>query len=172
MPAGSVCDIPGLKAPLSDRDLLVHRGRILDRHLSLEFQHVRDGDTILFYHGPDPRRDDPPSTSLETKMHSILLEVLKINDTFYRALETDPRGGILLKQCGEADAELPWDPFPLPPDETVIPKKTALSEAPLPMADSDDSEEEDSDDFPLSLFGSIEEAGEFFSKLACHGWIW
>jgi hypothetical protein len=134
-------------------------------------QNVRDGDTIVYYHPPDLASEQPRRTSFESKVDSILREVLKINDSFYNALETDPRGGLLFNEFHSSEQDFPWDPFPLPPDETVVSDKKELSVSPLPLGE-EESEEEDSEDLPMPLFGSIEEAGKFFSKMSGHRWVW
>jgi hypothetical protein len=151
---------------------LIFNGRVLDNSLSLEFQGVRNGDTLVVYQ----RKKFPPQvavTSFDTKVRSVLLEVLRINDNYYHSLETHPKGGLMyhkLRDAGEFD---PWDGFRPPPDETVT-GAAKIGEAPLPslLEDSDPEEEDYFDDPGFPMFGSIEEAGKFFSKHPWNEWAW
>jgi hypothetical protein len=112
-------------------------------------------------------------TSYEAKLYSVMLEVLKINDRFYHAFETDQKGGTLFRRFFEAGEMIPWDGFPLPPDETVIPETGVLSTSPLPILEEEEISEDDySDDDGLPVFESFEEAGRFFSKMPWNNWTW
>jgi hypothetical protein len=173
--AGSITEHPSLRRVASRDDLLIHKGRILNSYLSLAAQNVLDGDTIVVYPRitPDSPADDEP-TSDKAEIQSILKEVTKLNDSFFQTLETDPRGGWLLRRCHAASlASVPYDDFPFPLDETVIPTESCISTDPLPpleLEESTDTEYSDDDDWPP--FESFKQAGQFFSKLPWNNWKW
>jgi hypothetical protein len=152
--------------------LLIFKGKVLDNSLSLEFQGVRTGDTLFVYQ----RKKLPVAaavTSFDTKIRSVLLEVLRINDNYYQSIETHPKGGLMYQRLREAGEVDPWDGFRPPPDETALGTAT-LGEAALPplVEDSEPEEDDYSDDPGFPMFGSIEEAGKFFSKHPWNEWAW
>jgi hypothetical protein len=152
--------------------LLFHDGKVLENSLSLEFQGVRGGDTLIVYQ----RRRATPSTaiaSFDAKVRSVLLEVLRINDNYYQALETHRKADLMYQRLREAAEFDPWDGFRPPPDDTVMPQ-AKIGVAPLqpPLDDAEEEEEDASDDAGFSMFGSIEEAAKFFSKHPWNEWAW
>jgi hypothetical protein len=175
MPAGSITEHPCLCRLASRDDLIIHKAQILSPYLSLASQGVSDGDTIVIY-----PRILPDSTEVEerssgqTQIRSILREVTKLNDSFFHSLETDPRGGWLLWRCHAASsASVPFDDFPFPIDETVIPTENCLSTDPLPPLELDEpSDNEYSDDEDWPQFENFKQAGQFFSKLPWNNWKW
>jgi hypothetical protein len=172
MSAGAILNIPWIRPPASCTDLLVHKGRTLDRNLSLEFQGVHDGDTVAHVRFDLADADIPePTTSRESKVRSVLLETLKINDSFYRPFESDRFGQCIFGGSTDSIEGGWWRDFPQLQDETVIPQNPQLSVDPLPPLE-EDPEDDSSDDDELPQFESFKEAGEFFSKLHLNKWRW
>jgi hypothetical protein len=155
------------------RPVLIHDGHVLDAWLSLAYQGVQTGDKLLVVERQFILEPSMRITTFEVKTQSILFEVLKIKDSHYHPLETSRDGESVCKKVLDNVDIDPWDEFLPPPDETVI-ARPRLGTTPLPPLLEDESgDEDDSLDEPRRLtFGSVEEAGKFFSKNPWWGWAW
>ena len=148
---------------------VIHNGRILVPALTLRFQNVSDGDTVVLYEPPGVSVVKIPyieATSFAKKLYSVLLEAHRISDREMMWLESVSDQWIVDELDEE---EAPADVFP-----TVLEKPPeTIPEAPLPVLV--DTKEEGSEPQCAVLkpyFSSIEGAGDFFMKQIEDEWSW
>jgi hypothetical protein len=140
--------------------------------MSLAFQGVQTGDTLIVYQSNLSTEPSVHTTTFEAKVHSILREILKINDACHHSFDTNPRSSQTYRNLLDAHPTDPWDELCFPPDYTGIgtPK---LGTTPLPMlAPELSDEEEDSDESNFPGFESIEEAAKSLAENPRTEWIW
>ena len=152
------------------RTLALHQGRILKPGLTLRFQNVRDGDTLVLYHRegsvrPQPRAAQVPS--FEMSVYRVMLEAYRIADRNQKHLENGPdRVFFELSSSSDDEGE--------EPEPTVIaPSPDSISEEPLPEMFGDKGAKSCEYVVPLRpYFGSIEDAGKFFINELKDEWFW
>lgn len=146
----------------------LHRGRILVPGITLTFQNVKDGDTIVLYQKSFDGNELParqPSSFL-TNLYAVMCEAQRLSDQDMIRMEMASDRWIL--EESDSDGE-PLEVLP-----TVLPDKaTKVSDNPLPSLVS--KPECDSLQHCALLkpyFSSIEGAGEFFLKQIQDEWFW
>lgn len=147
--------------------LAIHNGRILEPSLTLKFQDVNDGDTIVVYRRGVQAIVRMPyvrSTPFEERVYSFILEAYRIDERKKRRLEASDH---VIYELSSSDDE--GEPQP----ETVLgPAPTEVSEAPLPtMFDSSGN----SDEYVVPMrphFRSLGDVGKFFMKEILDEWSW
>ncbi|OHT09881.1 hypothetical protein TRFO_04420 [Tritrichomonas foetus] len=154
---------------------LIHKGRLLDLTLSLKFQNVENGDSLVVYEHRAMNRPPPKLeiTNLDSKIYSVMLEALSLNDRFYHNIEMNQKTAILYQKLVPAatmtiENDLEYDP------PTVIPQKKkepSIKALPPLIEKIDEYHEDEVNDENVPLFATIEEAGKYFAKHSID-WTW
>jgi hypothetical protein len=147
----------------------LYHGCILDPALSFAYQGIGTNAELVVHEPTLPKEPSVTITTMETKVQSILTEVLKINDAYFQAIEGDGLSSRrLLEERSVADS---WGGFQSP-DRTVL-APAELGTEPLPMLEPSSSDDEDDSDEPVvAMFESIEAAGDFFAQEPSPEWSW
>jgi hypothetical protein len=127
-------------SPFSESAIVIHNGYVLDQSFSLAYQGVKNSDVLIAYERKRPVKSQIIRTPIELKVMSILAEVLKINDVYCDAYETeDP--GFSYRRLLEA---LPVDEEPQTrgQENTVI-GKPEIGTEPLPVLEERSEDEEE-----------------------------
>jgi hypothetical protein len=152
---------------------LIHNGHLLESYLSITYQGVRPGDTLIVHEKQIPDEPRARDRSFDKAVEGVLREVLRIHDSYFTPLGSAEAQAIVAHSTGEFDDADAWDDFGLPLYRTVI-GKPLLATSPLPelREDSTSDDDEDSDDGGLRRFETIKEAAKLFSKHPWTGWAW
>jgi hypothetical protein len=154
-------------SPFSESAILIHNGLVLDRSFSLAHQGVKNGDVLIAYERKRPFESQITQTPIQLKVMSIFAEVLKINDAYHQAYETDDPGFTYRRFIEAALAEEAEQPRPQ--EKTVI-AKPEIGVTPLPVLEesSDDEEAENEEEAGARLVQamaeSIDAAAQFLAQ--------
>lgn len=148
---------------------VIHNGRILVTALTLKFQNVCDGDTVVLYQPTGVSVVKIPyvqRTSFARKLYSVMLEAQRISDRDLMRLESVSDQWILEESEDEDES-----PETFPTVLTDAPEK--ISEAPLPaLFDMEGGDTDQNCAVLKPYFSSIEGAGDFFMKQIEDEWSW
>lgn len=174
-PAKEVVDMVYNDNSFSYYPFLIHDGHLLDLSLTLEYQGVQSGDTLVV-HEHKAMKDSPSRnidlTTFDEKVYSVMLEVLQIHDRFYESFESHKKAQIIYQKLYNSTIsnESPHKSVTVIPDQ-----KECASTDPLPMLEPEEQNEltdDDESDAYIVPFETIEEAGKFFAKHPWNEWTW
>ena len=172
-PVKAVLDMVYKDSDFQCYPFVLHEGRLLDLGLSLAFQGVTNNDMIVIHeHAAMKPVVEREFSSFDAKVYSVMLEVMSLHDKAYHHVEGSRRGALVFQKLHQARDDDEWAIRDQP--ETVVTEKSdVISTEPLPMLlEEEEQPEEDFDNYEVPAFGSIEEAGKFFSKHPFSEWSW
>lgn len=146
----------------------LHRGRILVPGITLTFQNVKDGDTIVIYEqsSDENKRPTRRRSSFLTSLYSVMCEAQRLSDQDMIRMEMTSDRWVL----EESDSD--DEPFEVLPT-VLTDKATKVSDNPLPsLVSKPDSDGLQQFAVLKPYFSSIEGAGEFFLKQIQDEWFW